>query len=70
MTEHIKIGGPHRFYARPADRSLEAYKQFLECMADSLGIAQDLREDELRRGWQRFWEAADSETSAEGVNAI
>ncbi len=65
MTEHSKIGGPRRFYARPADRSFEAYKAFLEYMAESLGIAQDLREDELRRGWQKFWEAADSKTSGE-----
>ncbi len=30
MTEHSKIGGLRRFYARPADRSFEAYKQFLK----------------------------------------
>ncbi len=41
----------------------EAYKAFLECMAESLGIAQDLSEDKLRRGRQKFWEAADSETT-------
>ncbi len=70
MTEHSKIGRPRRFYARPADRSFEAYNAFLESMAESLGIAQDLSEDELRRGWQKFWEAADSETIGEGVNAI
>ncbi len=33
MTEHSKIG-PRRFYARPTDRSFEAYKQFLERMAN------------------------------------
>ncbi len=49
-----------RHTARPADRSFEAYTAFLESMAKSLGIAQDLSEDELRRGWQKFWEAADS----------
>ncbi len=70
MTEHSKIGGPRRFYARPADRSLAAYKAFLEYMADSLGIAQDLSEDELRRGWQKFWVAADSEIANEGTNDI
>ncbi len=41
MTERNHRGGPRRFYARPADRSFELYKQFFESMADSLGIAQD-----------------------------
>ncbi len=58
MTEHSKIGGPRRFYGRPTDRSFESYKQFFESMAESLGIKQDLSQDELRRGWQKFWEAA------------
>ncbi len=49
--------------------SFEAYKAFLKFMAESLGIAQDLSEDELRRGWQRFWEAADSEASGKGEMA-
>ncbi len=70
MTERNQRGGPRRFYARPADRSFEAYKAFLESMAESLGIKQDLSEDELRRGWLKFWEAADSEARGEGVNAI
>ncbi len=70
MTEHNQQVGSRRFYARPTDRSFEAYKQFLECMADSLGIAQDLSEDELLRGWQKFWEAADFEIANEGTNDI
>ncbi len=37
-------------------------------MAESLGIALDLSEDELRRAWQKFWEAADSKASGEGAN--
>ncbi len=70
MTEHSKIGGPRRFYARPADRSLAAYKAFLEYMADSLGIAQDLSEDELRQSWQKFWEAADGDTGSTRSNDV
>ncbi len=70
MNEHNQRGEPRRFYARPADRSLEAYKQFLECIANSLGISQNLSEDELRRAWRKFWEAADSGTNGEGANAI
>ncbi len=70
MTERNQRGGPRRFYARPADRSLEAYKRFLEYMAESLGVAPDLSEDELRRAWQNFWEAADSETRGEKTNTI
>ncbi len=70
MTERNRRGGPRRFYARPADRSFESYKQFFESMAESLGIKQDLSEDELRQGWQKFWEAADSETSGEGTNNV
>ncbi len=54
MTERNQRGGPRRFYARPGGRSFEAYKAFLEFMAESLGIAPDVREDELRRGWQFF----------------
>ncbi len=68
MTERNQRGGPRRFYARPTDRSFEAYKAFLESMAESLGIKQDLSEDELWRGWQKFWEAADSEIADEGTN--
>ncbi len=63
-------GEPRRFYARPADRSFEVYKAFLECMAESLGIAQDLSEDELRRGWQKFCEAADGDTGSTGSNDV
>ncbi len=70
MTEHNQQVGSRRFYARPTDRSFEAYKQFLECMADSLGIAQDLSEDKLRRGWQKFWEAAGSDRSGKGGRLI
>ncbi len=50
MNERNQRGGSRRFYARPLDRSFEAYKAFLESMAESLGIAQDQSEDELRRG--------------------
>ncbi len=70
MSEPTHPGQSRRFYARPADRSFEAYTAFLESMAESLGIKQDLSEDELRQGWQKFWEAADSETSGEGTNNV
>ncbi len=50
MTEPNQRGGTRRFYARSADRTFQAYKWFLECMSEALGIAQDLSEDELRRG--------------------
>ncbi len=63
MSGPTHQGQSRRFYARPADRSFEAYKAFLECMAESLGIAQDWSEDKLRRGRQKFWEAASSETT-------
>ncbi len=70
MTERNQRGGSRRLYARPADHSFEAYKAFLESMAESLGIAQDLSEDELRRGWQKFWEAADGDTGSTGSNDV
>ncbi len=34
------------------------------------GIALDLSENKLWRGWQKFWEAADSEARGEGVNSV
>jgi hypothetical protein len=57
---------PRRFYARPADRSFEAYKAFLEYLTASLGGKFDLSEDDLHRAWREFWECADAATPPEG----
>ena len=56
---------PRRFYARPADRSFEAYKNFLDYMTTSLGGEQNMTEDELRQAWHDFWQRVDSAASRE-----
>jgi hypothetical protein len=50
---------PQRFYGRPADSSFEAFKDFIVLMTDALGGENNLTEDELRLGWNRFWGGTD-----------
>ncbi len=54
-----------RFYARPADRSFEAYREFILGMTAALGGENDVTEEELREGWQEFWQKADAAASRE-----
>jgi hypothetical protein len=57
--EPTKRSEPRRFYGRPADRSLQAYKDFILGMTLALTQAKDeITEDEWRRAWQEFWAAA------------
>ena len=51
---------PRRFYARPADRSFESYKDFLEYLRRALDGEWELTEDELRVAWLEFWKRADT----------
>ncbi len=50
---------PRRFYARPVDRSFEAFRDFVDYMTSSLGGEHDMSEDELRQAWRDFWASAD-----------
>jgi hypothetical protein len=59
---------PRRFYARPADRSFEAYKEFLGYLTTSLGGENDMAEGELREAWLDFWQSADAAASGEVAN--
>ena len=48
------------FFSRPADRTLEAFKEWIAGMAKALGDNTDdasgePTEDEWREGWRRFW---------------
>lgn len=56
---------PRRFYARPADRSFEAYREFILGMTEALGGENDVAEEELREAWREFWQKADAAASGE-----
>ena len=59
---------PQRFYGRPANRSFEAYKEFLGYLTTSLGGESDMSEDELLEAWRDFWQRADATASGEVTN--
>ncbi len=48
---------PKRFYGRPKDQSLQAYKDFILDMLAALNpeANSDMTEDQWRRAWQQFW---------------
>jgi len=58
MTNQNNSREPHRFYSRPADRTLEAYKQWIRGLTRALGGRDDLTDADLEKGWRRFWAAA------------
>jgi hypothetical protein len=44
------------FFARPADRSLKAFKEWIRGMAKSLGCDDDdMTEEECVQAWREFW---------------
>jgi hypothetical protein len=57
LTKHSE---PRRFYGRPANRSLQAYKDFVLGMTLALNpdAKDEMTEDEWRRAWEEFWAAA------------
>jgi hypothetical protein len=65
---NLPMASPQRFYSRPADRSYEAYKEFLGYLTTSLGGENDMAEDELREAWLDFWQRADAAASGEVAN--
>ncbi len=56
---------PHKVYARPADRSLAAYKEFILTLLKAVNpdATDDQSEDSWREAWQEFWSAADAVSS-------
>jgi hypothetical protein len=45
------------FFARPADRSLKAFKGWIQGMAKALSSDDDdMTEEEWMQAWQEFWE--------------
>ncbi len=52
---------PKRFYGRPRDESLQAYKDFiLEMLAALNPEAKDeMTDEEWRQAWQQFWWGAE-----------
>lgn len=48
---------PRRFYSRPADESLQAYKEWISGMAMALGSgeAEAIAEEDWRQAWLAFW---------------
>ena len=57
---------PTRTFGRPADRSFEAFKQFVNDFADALGIPKNppLSEAKAEQAWRRFWEQEDKPSSS------
>ncbi len=56
-------GKPVVTFDRPADRSLEAFKAWVNRMGDFFGLADDdeTTEDEWREDWKEFWAKAKKE---------
>jgi hypothetical protein len=48
---------PRRFYSRPADESLQAYKEWIAGMRVALGgeEAEAIAGEDWRQGWLDFW---------------
>jgi hypothetical protein len=57
--EPTKHSEPQRFYGRPADRSLQAYKIFVLGMTLALNLAakDDMTEEQWQESWKAFWGA-------------
>jgi hypothetical protein len=64
----LAMASPQRFYGRPANRSFEAYKEFLGYLTTSLGGESDMSEDKLLEAWRDFWQRADAAASGEVAN--
>ena len=52
---------PRRFYGRPADQSLEAFKDFIRGLTLALNpdAADEPTEEEWRSAWKAFWGSAE-----------
>ncbi len=48
---------PKRYYSRPRDESLQAYKDWIESIIRSLNldIKDDTTEEEWETDWREFW---------------
>ncbi len=48
---------PKRFYSRPRDQCLEAYKDLILDMLAALNpeAKDDMTQDQWRQHWQQFW---------------
>ncbi len=48
---------PKRFYSRPRDQSLQAYRDFILDMLAVLNpeAKDEMTEEEWRQAWQQFW---------------
>lgn len=54
------------FFSRPADRSLVAYKDWINSMTKALGAPDDaLSEEDWEKEWQKFWASAAPDTITE-----
>lgn len=63
---------PHRFFSRPVDRSLAAYKDWIWGMYAALmtqaGLPveeDDMTEEEWVSSWRHFWNGMEKETGQE-----
>ena len=52
------------FFSRPADKSLTAYKDWINSMTEALGASDDgLSEEGWEKEWQKFWASATPDNS-------
>ncbi len=58
---------PERFYGRPRDESLQAYKDFILDMLAALNpqAESETTEDQWRQPWQQFWWGAEDNSAPE-----
>jgi hypothetical protein len=65
--EPTKGSERRRFYGRPADRSLRAYRDFILGMtlAVNPNAKDDMTEDEWQQAWEEFWAEA---SEARGIH--
>ncbi len=62
---------PRRVYARPADRSLAAYKDFILTILATInpGAADDHNEEWWEEAWREFWASTDAASEQAAAQA-
>ena len=69
MTEHKPSAESPRFYSRPSDRSLEAYKRWFRGLVHHLGLkGDDVTDEQLENNCREFWAAADKAQASKSDN--
>lgn len=58
---------PEKFYSRPMDRSLEAYKAWISAIVQRLNpqAADTMTEAEWIKSWEKFWAKVDGNSDTQ-----